>query len=814
MKSETMVNRYFWLPLLLSAVLLLAGCGRSELGDNAARPTATVQHIQPTIAPIPTRDPNFVVIATDAPLPPFTSFDRFGVIEGFDKEIMDEIAAAAGLEYEFVVTPSQGVLDLLATGDGRDFDAVMSSLLVNEAAPQGIAFTEPYLEVGQVMLVLADEDQLQTAADLQPGTAVGVQSGSQGEITARDLLRIQESDLFNEYEKPNQVVQALIDETVRAIILDSASAEYFAGAFPEQLQIAGGTGRDAWISAKSYGIAVNENNTLLLNRLNEAISEVQQGQAYQEITVSWLILDDARAETVDPGESRVGTPEDEFFIGMIGQAEDLDPATNNFDFINWEIMRNTMSGLYGFNADNELQPLLAEDFPQISEDKLEYTIRLKSGLAFPDGSELTAEDVRWSVIRASRLGNFVVNTILKDTNEDNFADADAVQVLDETTIKFILNEPAAFFPNLLASPPFYPISSECFAETADPGSSCGGIGPYTISSWEGGDRIRLQSNPDWPAEPAPQTPNITVRFYSSVEELQRSLAEFQSIDLAWTGLPFDEFLALQSQDSDLDGQPDFVPWDGPSTFKSYLIFEQSAPPWDNKKVRQAVSYALDRQAIIDTVFPQRRLALRSPIPDDVPGALATLPDQDLEQVASLMLEAGYTAENPLVMSLSFVDDGRYSDVEEQYVRAIAGQLEATGLFQVEVAGAPWDQFRVQMSECAYPAFLLGWPTPGRPVDYLDPSSWTDFFVQETDAVICSNYQSSDMDALINASHEEIDWSARAEIYAQIQTLWADELPSLEITQEPRRALSLAKVDGVTVDALGLMHYELLTKTSP
>ncbi len=810
---KTIGSRIWSTYLIWFITLLLAGCQQNETARPAVSSTSTPPSLEPTIAAIPTRDPNFVVIATDAPLPPFTSFDQFGTLEGFDKEVMDNIARIAGLEYEFVVTPSQGVLDILASGDISDFDAVMSSLLITDSPQDGIAFTDPYLEVGQLMLVRADEVELQSTSDPRPGIAVGVQSGSQGEITARETLKIQDEDLFSEYERPNQVVQALIDETVRAIIIDSYSAEYFAEAFPQQLKIAGGEGRDAWITQKSYGIAVNENNTDLLSRLNEAIAEFRESQTLNEITVAWLILDDARADSIDPGESRVGTPEEEFFIGLIGQLQDLDPASLVVDFINWEIMSNTLSGLYMFDVENELQPVLAADFPEVSEDKLEYTIRLKSGLQFPDGTEFTAEDVRWSVIRASRLGNFLVNSFLRDANDDNFADPDAVQVVDDSTVKFFLNEPTAFFPSLLATPPFFPISSACYAETADPGSTCGGIGPYTIGNWDGGDRIRLEANPAWPGDPSPRSKNITIRFYNDIADLRKSLAEFQSIDLAWTGLPASDFLELQNQDVDGDGDPDIVPWFGPSTFKSYLIFEQSTPPWDNKKVRQAVSYVLDRQRLVDEVFAGLRHPLRSPIPDEVPGALATLPEPDLAQVESLMLEAGYTRENPLAITLWYVNDGRYSDVEEQYISAISGQLEASGLFQVEIGGAPWDQFRVQVAQCGYPAFLLGWPTPGRPVDYLDASSWTDFFVQETDSIICSNYQSDEMDRLVQAAREELDPAARANIYTQIQTLWADELPTLDITQEPRYALSLAKVDDVAIDALGMLHYELLLKSS-
>ncbi len=655
--------------------------------------------------------------------------------------LWEAIASIAEFDYEFVVTPHQGVLDILASGKSSDFDAVMSSLLVPEIPQEGIAFTLPYLEVGQVLMVLADEKELLNQNDIQPGTAVGVQLGSQAEVTALATLNINEGDLFNEYEKPEQVIQALLDETVRAVIIDSQSAEFFAESFPQQLKIVGGEGPEAWLDSKSYGIAVAGNNPDLLDRLNQAIEQAQADGIIKQIGIQWLVVDDLPTESIDPGESRVGTPDDEFFIGIIGQLVDMDPATFSNDLINWEIMSNSMSGLYMFDVNNELQPVLAKDLPVISEDKLEYTIQLKEGLQFPDGSEFTAEDVRWSVIRSSRLGNFLVNGTLKDSNEDNFADVDAVQVLDPFTVKFILQTPTAHFPSMLATPPYFPISSSCYAETADPGSTCGGIGPYTIASWTQGDRIRLEANPQWPGWSVPAEENIVVRFYNDPAGISKSLVDFQSIDLAWTGLPYNDFIALQQAD---DGgvNNEIKPWSGPAAFKSYLVFDHKSTPWSNKKVRQAVSYALDRDAIVENVFATSRLPLLSPIPDEVPGHTPVFPLADPNQVAALMLEAGYTAENPLEVTIWFVNDGRYSDREEQYLNAIRDQLNATGVFRVEVAGAPWDQFRIQIAQCGYETYLLGWPSPGRPVDYLDPSSWTDFFVQETDSVICSNFESS------------------------------------------------------------------------
>jgi len=70
-----------------------------------------------------------------------------------------------------------------------------------------------------------------------------------------------------------------------------------------------------------------------------------------------------------------------------------------------------------------------------------------------------------------------------------------------------------------------------------------------------------------------------------------------------------------------------------------------------------------------------------------------------------------------------------------------------------------------------------------------------------------------MNALIKAYREELDAEARTVVLNEIQQLWAEELPTLDITQEPRRALSLSKVDDVTIDALGLLHYERLFKSA-
>lgn len=800
------LSKYFPVGMALLGFLILAACG----GSN--EPATEATNLIPTITPPPTadlpfaRDRDFLVIATDAPLPPFTDFDLFGNVIGFNNAIMEAVSEKTGLDYEFVVTPSQGVLDSIAAGSARDFDAVMSAIILPAEAPPGIAYTTPYLEVGQVVLVLVDDQEIQSPADIQPGMSVGVLNGSAAYEAALSL-GLTESDIHDEYEKPSQLIQALIDEVIDVAMTDSYTAEYFAAAFPEQLRVAGSEEPATWLDYKAYGIAVAADNTTLLETLNEALDELDQTGAIDQLTTSWLIPEADALAAVDPGESRVGTPAGELFMGVVGQFNDMDPASLTIDFISWEIKSNTMSGLYQFNTDNELEPLLAADMPVVSADKLEYTIPLRTGLQFPDGTDFTAEDVKWSLNRAAGLGSYFVNNYLKDSNGDNFADEDAVQVLDPATVKIILQEPTAYFPAILATPPYFPISRECFGDAGNPTGTCGGLGPYTIVSWDVNDRLQLKANPGWPGKPAPATTNITIKFFPDTASMRRSLEEFRSIDIAWTGLTSEDYAALTGDQT----QTEYTGWVGPSTFKSYLIFEQSTPPWDRKRVRLAAAYALDREALARDIFQGSRLPLFSPVPNDIPGHQDVLPARNLEQARIFLREEGYTENKKLPIEIWYVNDGRYSSVEEAYANAIKGQLEETNIFQVTVNGVAWDEFRLQINDCAFPAYLLGWPSPGQPVNYLDASSWTDFFVMTTDRIFCSNYESPRMTELIVESRAELDPAKRLDILGQIQRLWADELPTLDLTQAPRRAVSLSNISGVQVDALGLMHYEWLTK---
>jgi peptide/nickel transport system substrate-binding protein len=785
-------------------LVLVMVAGTACQGDEEESPTPAVTAM-PTRTPTPVGDAaqdgessdeiSFITIATDAPsrFKEFEDINPFGDVIGFDPDVMAYISGEAGIDYEFVVTSFDG---LLVSVSDDEFDAAMSALIIPEQPEEGLNYTDPYLEIGQVLVVRANETVLLSHNDIEAGIPIGAQRFTSGEQIARGTIRLTEPDL-QLYDSSAAALQALIDGFVEGVIIDNLDAVHFATTYPQQLKISGGSGQEAWINGKAYGIAVSEGNEPLLELLNEIIARAHSEGVIDQLTDTWLVS----GEDIVAGESLVGTPVEEIVLGVSGQLSNLDPAATPADFISWEVKSNIMAGLLMLDESSNVTPILATDLPQVSEDNLEYTLSLRPGLQFPSGNELTAEDVKFSVDRAARLGNYLVNSYLKDENDDSFADNDAVQVIDSHTVKFILNEPASYFPSVLATPPYFIVDSECYTTSQDPVNSCAGIGKYLVAEWEPGIQLRLEANPQWPGD-TPNFGKIQVRFYEDPDRMRRSL-ENSAIDMAWTGLTQD---ALK----DFNNRRGFEYWEGPPIFKSYLVFEHGTDPWDSARIREAIAMAVDRESLATEVFAGSRKPLYSPVPDGTPGHVASQPSRDLGQATFILSAAGYSPEDKLVIELWYEDGGRYSAIEGQYAEALKAQLEETGLIEVNISGAPYSVFRSQSATCNYPAYLLGWPSPGQPVSYVDAMSWIEYFITNTDSV-CSNFESDQMQALYDSAIEENDPNARQDIYRQIQELWAQEYPTLDLTQEFHAAISLPTVTGVVIDAMGLLHFDKLEK---
>jgi peptide/nickel transport system substrate-binding protein len=481
-------------------------------------------------------------------------------------------------------------------------------------------------------------------------------------------------------------------------------------------------------------------------------------------------------------------------IGTTDRITDLDPA-NSYDFHTWEVQFATTAGLLANDVEGNPQPALADAMPTVSADALTWTVTLRQDLKFPSGRAFTAEDVVWSIERIHRIGgdpNWFVSSFL---DMDNVG----VEALDEYTVAFHLVDPVGYFPSLLALPTYSPIDQTCYsADEIDSDSLCGGIGPYMIKEWVRDERLVLEANPDWPGE-APMTDTVTIRYFTEASTMRLEL-ESEGIDVAWKTLTPADIADLQETEG-------VIVWEGSgANVKRYIVFTHTIPPFDNPDVRQAIAYIIDRDAITERAWQGTYTPLYSPIPDAIPGHMDVLPRMDVDAGIALLATNGYDATNPLTFDLWWTTD-HYGDEEGDVASLMKEQLEATGVIVVNLQSAEWATYTDSMSECAYPVYLLGWYP-----DYVDPSTWTDYFALSTSADdLCSNYNNPDMDDLIIAGWAETDAAARTQIYDQIQQLWAVDLPTLEFAQGRLFAGYLENVQGVTVDALSLLRYDLVYK---
>lgn len=773
---------------------LCLGC-LAACQSPAAPPT--VEPASPTIAPAPTptrnlpqtaADVTFVTVATDAPdaSGEFISFDAYGAPVGFDVDIMQLVAERLGITYEFIFTPYDGLLDQVAAGA---FDLAIGKLAADRDTHPAIAYTTPYLELGEVLVVLANESSIVSYRDLQPGMKVGYVQGTAGQAAVDALPGLEPADRVPFPTAP-AALQALRFGDVRGAVIDLPDALYFTDQYYQQFKIAGQGTPDELLTRVPYAMAVASDNTVLLHLVNQAINQMRASGQVEELARRWLVTD----QVIDAGESLIGTPDDRLVIGMVrGAALNLDPAAPGYNFQEWEIRTNLMSGLYRYDDDGALIPALAEGMPQVSADGREVVVTLRDGITFSDGAPLTAQLVKAALDRSAANGAWLINGFVEST-----------EVVDDRSLRFFLNDVYGYFPTLLAMPPYYIVSNpQCTLPGFTPGVSCSGIGPYRVVEWEGGVALRLEANPQWSAigGAEPVFAKVEVRFYPDSTELRRSL-ESGAIDLAWDGLDWSDVQALRSQ-------PAYRFWQGKGIFKSYLVFEHNTPPWDDARVRQAAAYAVDREALASQVFSGSRLPLYSPIPNGNPAQIAAEPQRDLDQAVALLNQAGYSEDRPLAIELWYLNDGRYTTLEGEYAQAIKVQLEETGIFRVTLQGESWDNFRGPMSTCQLPAFLLGWPPPGD-LRYVEPMNWLAYFVTNT-VNVCSNYESPAMAALVEQVRLESNEINRRLLYQQIQTLWAQEYPTLDLTQSLAYGVGLAKVSDVQTDLLGLLRYDQLNK---
>ena len=299
----------------------------------------------------------------------------------------------------------------------------------------------------------------------------------------------------------------------------------------------------------------------------------------------------------------------------------LDPHDTT-DTYSGAIEKAMLEGLMGFDKDLKVVPLLAESYT-FNSAATEFTFKLRKGIKFHDGTPFNAEAVRVNIARLMG-GKLKRSSLMKPVKE--------LVVVDESTVKFVLNEPFGAFINTVAHPGALILSPAALAKYGDEVSKHPvGTGPFVFGEWVS-DTVTIKKNPDYWGG-AVKVDSITFR---PVPENGSRLAMLRAGQAQYIYPMPAELLKVAQAD------PKIEIIERPSIVERYLILNTRYAPLADQRVRQAINYALDKQAIIRIAWGGAAVEADSIIPPNLQfyKKQSAWP-YDLAKARALMKAAGH-----------------------------------------------------------------------------------------------------------------------------------------------------------------------------
>jgi peptide/nickel transport system substrate-binding protein len=427
---------------------------------------------------------------------------------------------------------------------------------------------------------------------------------------------------------------------------------------------------------------------------------------------------------------------------IAGEPDQLDPQKTSAYF-SFEVLENVFDTLVEPDENLEMRPALAESWV-VSPDQLEWTFRLRPGVTFHDGSPFTSDDVVYSYRR-------IIDQKL--ANADKLSAVTGVTAPEPSTVRITLKQPT---PNLLTNLGGFKglaIVERKNVESGQIATHPVGTGPFAFQSQKSGDSITLKANPGYWGG-APKVSGVTFRFIS---EPSTALSALQAGEIDWTdSIPTQRVAQLKDDDSiTLATTPSNDYW--------YLALNEARAPWNDVRVRQAIAYAIDRDAIVQATSYGTAVANQLAIPKGNPWYTPyDAYRHDVERAKSLLREAGAAPK-----ALDMLVTNEYPETVTA-AQIIADNLAPLGI-TVNIRTVDFATWLDEQNNGHFDMLMMGW------LGNIDPD---DFYYAQHHTDGSSNAQkfsNPEVDRLLDAGRIETNRNARAGDYAKAATIIADQV---------------------------------------
>ncbi len=457
------------------------------------------------------------------------------------------------------------------------------------------------------------------------------------------------------------------------------------------------------------------------------------------------------AATTTTTEPPTETQVNEIAIGLQLEPSTLDPSFSPEGPIQTVELYNMIETLVKIDSNGDIVPLLAESW-DVSDDGLTYTFHLRDGVKFHDGTDFDSADVVFSLERAR-------DPEVGHPFGSQLEPVDTITAVDPMTVEIVLSKFSANFLLNIAQSVGMIFNEESIGSIAD---APVGTGPYQFGEWVQGDHITVEAFPDYWGD-KPLLDKVTYRYIDDPNALNNAMLAGDIQIIAGVSAP--ELLDV------FEADPNFNVLVGTTNGEVTLAMNNRKPPLDDVRVRQAISYAIDRQAIIDGAYfgygePIGTFAVPT---DPYYVDLTDRYPHDPQKAMDLLAEAG-VKDLTLSMKLPPPSYARRSG------EIVQSQLKAVGI-TVEIENVEWgvwldDVFSGENYDLSIVAHIEARDI----VQYGNP----DYYF---------GYDSPEVQDLLAQADAEPDDAKRYELLGEVQrkitedaaSAWLFVLPSLNVT---------------------------------
>ncbi len=407
------------------------------------------------------------------------------------------------------------------------------------------------------------------------------------------------------------------------------------------------------------------------------------------------------------------------------------------------------NGLLTYNGDGDVEGDLAEEYGWA--DATTYRVRIRSGVRFHDGTTLEAEDVAYSFRRMldPATGAFARNLL---------SGVARIEASDSSTVTFYMNEPDVGFQYALASPAAMIVSREWMESGVDPKTAMMGTGPYTFTDRIPGVSITFERFADYFV---PELPHLNAIVFTPMTDDYARVTALRTASVDIIDYVPATHIDVIRNNSNLTLSSD-------RTFGfGWIGFVTDSAPFDDPRVRRAVSLAIDRESILRTAFLGHGEVIDGAL---VPNAVATYSDSlrgamayDPDQARFLLRKAGHDR-----LTMPMLSTSSYSVISRPAEASLPGLREAG--IDVQLQQQDWQSFRQTLTARSFPTH--SW---GSRLAYGDPDSLRDF-VGSGGGYNNFNFADERVDWLLDEARKATDPSLRSEIYRDLEQRVLDEVP--------------------------------------